>query len=201
MSNIIYPQGGLEVKITIPAGDRVAVYTRDVAEVFQVDQFPNSPAKKRLLQRVVNDQWVSAAFTDGGEIVILPEASPALYEIGLTPRVTERKSIRTQPGATALNATGALTAAIILDGIVSSTTAAAVVATLDTGAVMGNSTDMAIGESFDWSAINTGVDDFTVTAAASGHNVVGAGLVDAGTSGLFRTRRTGAATFTTYRVG
>jgi hypothetical protein len=59
-----------------------------------------------------------------------------------------------------------------------------------------------IGESFDWSAINTGgANAFTVTAAASGHTVVGAGAVAASTSGVFRTRKTAASTFVTYRIG
>jgi len=90
---------------------------------------------------------------------------------------------------------------MILDGIVTSSTAAAVTATLDTGAVMDDATTMAIGDSFDWSAINTGGSNaFTVTPAASGHTVVGAGAVDANTSGSFRTRKTAADTFVTYRI-
>lgn len=101
-----------------------------------------------------------------------------------------------------LNATGTLTAALLAAGIVTSTTAAAVVATLDTGTLMDAAfPEFAIGEAFDWSAINSGPDTFTVTAAASGHTVVGAGAVATATSGLFRTRRTAAATWVTYRIG
>ena len=60
---------------------------------------------------------------------------------------------------------------------------------------------MEIGESFDWAAINTGgANAFTVTAAASGLTVVGAGAVAATTSAIFRTRKTAAATFVTYRL-
>ena len=99
-----------------------------------------------------------------------------------------------------LNATGTLTAAMILAGIVTSTTAAGVTATLDTGTVLDAASEFAIGDSFDWSAINTGGNAFTVTAS-SGHTVVGAGAVAGGTSGLFRTRKTAANTFVTYRIG
>ena len=61
--------------------------------------------------------------------------------------------------------------------------------------------EMEIGESFDWSAINTGAANaFTVTAAASGHTVVGAGAVALSSSGTFRTRKTAADTFVTYRL-
>lgn len=102
------------------------------------------------------------------------------------------------PGA--LNATGALTTALLLGGIVTSTTGAAVVATLDTGTVTGAALpDLPIGGSIEWSAINTGGNAFTVTAATD-HTIVGAGAVAAGTSGRFRTRRTAATTFVTYRL-
>jgi hypothetical protein len=39
---------------------------------------------------------------------------------------------------------------------------------------------MQIGSSFDWSVITTGANAFTVTAAASGHTVVGNMVVAAG---------------------
>jgi hypothetical protein len=91
---------------------------------------------------------------------------------------------------------------MITAGIVTSTTAAGVTATLDTGAVMETAiTNMAVNDSFDWSVVNTGPNTFTVTAAASGHTVVGAGAVATATTGLFRTRKTAAETFVTYRIG
>jgi len=49
--------------------------------------------------------------------------------------------------------------------------------------------------------INTGGSNaFTVTAA-TGHTIVGAAAVAASSSGLFRTRKTAANTFVTYRIG
>lgn len=109
------------------------------------------------------------------------------------------------PGA--LDATGTLTAALILTGIVTSSAAAAVVATVDTGTAMDTALadTVAIGEAFDWSAINThAINAFTVTAAA-GHTLVGSGVVDTdavgGGSGRFRSKRTAANTWITYRIG
>lgn len=109
------------------------------------------------------------------------------------------------PGA--LNATGTLTAALILTGIVTSSAAAAVVATVDTGTAMDTALadTVAIGEAFDWSAINThATNAFTVTAAAD-HTLVGSGVVDTdavgGGSGRFRSKRTAANTWVTYRIG
>jgi hypothetical protein len=108
--------------------------------------------------------------------------------------------MRGQGAPGVLNVTGTLTAAMIAAGIVTSTTAAAVVATLDTGAILDAALEMEIGESFDWSVIATGANAFTVTASA-GHTVVGVGAVATVTSGVFRTRKTAADTFVTYRVG
>ena len=107
---------------------------------------------------------------------------------------------RTQGAPGTLNATGTLTAALIRGGIVTSTTAA-VTATLDTGAAMDTALpDMAIGDAFEWSAIKTGANTFTVAAAATGHTIVGAGAVATVTSGRFLTRKTAAATYITYRL-
>ena len=45
-----------------------------------------------------------------------------------------------------------------------------------------------------------GANAFTVTAA-TGHTIVGAAAVANSTSGRFRTRKTAANTFVTYRIG
>lgn len=108
--------------------------------------------------------------------------------------------IRPQGAPGALNTTGALTAALILGGLVTSTTASAVTATLPTGAVMDAAVKLEVDDAIEWSVINTGSNAFTVTAAASGHTVVGTGAVAANTSGRFLTRKTAANTFVTYRL-
>ena len=103
-----------------------------------------------------------------------------------------------QPTPGVLNATGTLTAALIATGLVTSTTAAAVTATLATGTAMSAAfPEMQIDDAFDWCAIATGANAFTVTAAASGHTVVGSGVVATGTSKQFRTRKTAASTWVT----
>ena len=99
-----------------------------------------------------------------------------------------------------LNTTGTLTAALMTTGIVTSTTGAAVVATVDTGTAMQTALPgMAVGDSFDWYAIATGANAFTVTAATA-HTLVGAGAVATGTSGMFRTKKTAANTYVSYRL-
>ena len=200
-SNIIYPQGGLAVDITVPAGESIAVYTKDVATVYQIVSNPNYPDRQNKIGTVTNGQTVFGSYASGATIRINAGAAPVLYQVGTAPVVTELKGQRLQGTPGVLNATGTLTAAMILAGIVTSTTAAAVTATLDTGTILDAAGEFAIGDSFDWSAVNTGgANAFTVTAAA-GHTIVGAGAVAASTSGLFRTRKTAANTFVTYRIG
>ena len=199
MSNRL-PENGL-VEFSVPASDVIAVFSRAPCKVFTRAGYPNFPESWSLIQDVAADaEYVSAAFTSATDVRI--EAGPAdvLYANGTAAVILERRALRGQGTPEVLNATGTLTAAMIASGIVTSTTAAAVTATLDTGAVMDAALEMEIGESFDWSAIATGANAFTVTAAASGHTVVGAGAVATATSGTFRTRKTAANTFVTYRL-
>lgn len=110
--------------------------------------------------------------------------------------------LRPQGAPGTLNATGTLTAALVRNGIVTSTTASAVTATVNTGTAMDTALAdiVEIGEGVEWSAINTGgTNAFTVTAA-TGHTLVGAGAVAALSSGRFFSRRTAANTWVTYRL-
>ena len=199
MSNRL-PANGL-VELTIAAADRVAIWSRAPVKVYQQLGVPNFPSTFRLIQDVAaKTEYRSAAFSTGAVIRIEADAADVFYAVGVTAVITENIGQRAQPAPGVLNSTGTLTAAMIAAGIVTSTTAAAVTATLDTGAVMDAALEMDIGESFDWSAIATGANAFTVTAAALGHTVVGAGAVATGTSGTFRTRKTAAGTFITYRL-
>lgn len=100
----------------------------------------------------------------------------------------------------AVNATATLTAAELLTGIITSTTAAAVVGTLPTGTLLDAAADLAIDEAFDWSVINTGAANTFTVAAGTGHTVVGNMVVALSTTGRFRSRKTAANTFVTYRI-
>lgn len=199
-STKIYPQGGGS-EITLTAGESIAVYTKGTAQVYSKVGYPNVPDSLDLAGTVTAGQTVFGPYASGATIVIDAGADDVLYQIGLAPVITEFKALRLQGTPGVLNATGTLTAAMVLAGIVTSTTAAAVTATLDTGTIMDTAGNFAIGDSFDWSVINTGgANAFTVTAS-SGHTIVGAGAVAASTSAVFRTRKTAADTFVTYRIG
>ncbi len=197
-SSIIYAYGSAQ-GVVVPASESVIVYTQDQAQVFQVNTSPNQPAVASLLGTVVNTTTTFGPFTNATTLNIVGGAGETLYAVGVAPAIIETKASQIQGDPVALNATGAITAAAIQGGIVTSTTGAAVAGTVPTGAVMDAAAQMAIGDSVDWSVINTGANTFTVTAA-TGHTLVGVAAVVTVTSGLFRTRKTAADTFITYRL-
>jgi hypothetical protein len=198
MTNIVYPNGTVEV--TIPATESIAVYTVGKAKVSRQVGYPNYPESVSVLGEVEDEQTVFGAYASGATIIIEAGAAPVYYEIGVAPVVKSKLyAQRYQADPVAVNVTGAVSAAAILGGIVTSTTAAAVAGTVPTGAVMEAAANWTTGDAVDWSVIATGANAFTVTAA-SGHTLVGDAAVASGTSGQFRTRKTAADTFVTYRI-
>jgi hypothetical protein len=196
--NIVFTQG--TATVTVPAAESIAVQSYSATSVFQEVGFPNFVESQDLLGVVDSTTTVFGPFAAGATIVIQAGASGAAYAVGTSPVISDDGKYQTQGAPTALNATGTLTAAAILSGIVTSTSAAAVTATLDTGAIVEAASEFAIGDSFDWTVINTGPSTFTVTAAASGHTVVGVGAVLTLISATWRTRKTAADTFVSYRL-
>lgn len=202
MSNVVL-EGGTAT-VSVPAGGSIAVFSQGVATISRNLATANFPARVTPIGQVLaNTQVVFGPYTTATEIVIEANGGfEVLYEVGTAPQVQQFRllsPVQVAPGA--LNATGTLTGELCLTGIVTSTTAAAVAATLDTGAALDVKSTWNVNDSFDWAVINTGGSNaFTVTAS-SGHTVVGSGTVAASSSAQFRTRKTAAATFVTYRLG
>ena len=196
--NIVFFQG--TATVTVPAAESIAVKSFSAANVFSEVGFPNFPDAQTLLGVVENGTTVFGPYAAGATITIAAGASGASYAVGTSPVISDSGLYQPQGTPGVLNATGALTAAMILSGIVTSTTAAAVAGTLPTGAVLDAASEFAIGDSFDWSVIVTGANAFTVTAAAAGHTVVGTAAVATVTSAAWRTRKTAADTFVSYRL-
>lgn len=194
-TNYLLPNSA--VTFTVAASDKIATYSLGDYAITRTVGFPNIPDTQATVFAGSGANTTSA-FSAATEVTIAAGIYPLRYETGTGPVIYDRMNYQSAPGT--LNATGTLTGALILGGIVTSTTAAAVTATLDTGAVMEAVIDMDVDDSFDWVAINTGGSNaFTVTAS-TGHTIVGAGAVAANTSGRFRTRKTATDTFVTYRV-
>jgi hypothetical protein len=197
MDNIIFSQG--RASITIPANESIAVSGSGSVNVYRLIGYPNYPDTLSLLGTVTNGQTVYGPYTSGATIIVEAGASAAYYQVGVAPVVFRNYQSQFQAAPVALNATGTITEASILGGILTSTTAAAVAGTLPTGAVMELAAEWAVGDSVDWSIINTGGNTFTLTAA-TGHTIVGTATVVTVVSAQFRTRKTATDTFITYRL-
>jgi hypothetical protein len=105
---------------------------------------------------------------------------------------------------TAKSASATLTIAELLGGIVTTSGTAAITLTLPSGTLSDagiTAPGLPVNGCFDWSVINTGTGSGAVTVAiGSGHTLIGGATVSIGTSAGFRTRKTAANTFVTYRI-
>jgi hypothetical protein len=196
--NVVFAQG--TVTVAVPAGERIAVQAYSNASVFQEVGFPQFPEANDLLAVVSNTTYVSGAFTNATNVIIQAGASGAAYAVGVSPVISDSGKFQPQGTPVAVNVTGPITAAALLGGIVTSTTAAAVDGTVPTGTVMEAASEWQVNDSVDWAVINLGPDVFDVVAAAD-HTIVRGASVAAGQSGTWRTRKTATNTFVSYRIG
>ena len=109
-----------------------------------------------------------------------------------------------QPTPSAINASATLTVAQLLTRIITTQSATAVAFVLPTGTLTDAgilSGQLLVDQAFDWNIINTGsvVGIITVTGG-TGNTLVGLGTIAILTSATFRTRKTAANTYITYRV-
>ena len=109
-----------------------------------------------------------------------------------------------QAAPTAKTGDATLTAPELLNGIATVTSSSAVAITLPTGTAMqtgSGGVDLSSDNGFDWSVINLGSASGAVTMTVNtNHTYVGNATVAINTSARFRTRKTAANTFVTYRI-
>jgi len=203
MSNLLKRNSSVE--FTLAASDKLAVYSKAPANIYTKGNYPNFVSSTTLLKLTEADiEYVSSAVSIATVVVIEAGNQDVYYNAGTAPVITERKGLRGQGAPVAANTTGAATAAVMisgmLSGIITTTVAAAVTGTLPTFTELEAAVELAVGESFDW-AVNsvTGANAFTV-AASTAHTVIGTMAVATVTSGLFRTRKSSATAYVTYRL-
>ena len=203
MSNIIAVNG--RATVIVPAAESIAVYTQGQAQVSRTLGYPNYPDQTTLIGTVTNGQTVFGSYASGATIVVESVGSmPVLYEIGTAPVVQQWRLNSQVQGAPTDIADGAsmiATNASLLGGIVTATPTASRNVQLPTGANMDLGSEFAIGDSIDWSLITLAAFALTITVN-TGHTIVGAAATAAtsGSAARFRTRKTAADTFVTYRL-
>lgn len=204
MSNVIAVNG--RATVIVPASESIAVYTQGQAQVSRTLGFPNYPDQTTLLGTVTNGQTVFGSYSSGATIVIeATGALPVLYETGTAPVVQQWRlstAVQGAPTDIADSASMVATAAALLSGIVTATPTTGRSIALPTGASMDLASEFLVGDSIDWSLITLAAFALTITNAASGHTLVGSGATAAtsGSAARFRTRKTAADTFITYRL-
>jgi len=204
MSNVIAVNG--RATVIVPAADSIAVYTQGQAQVSRTLGYPNYPDQTTLIGTVTNGQTVFGSYASGATIVVeAVGALPVYYEIGTTPIVQQGRIPafhQVTPVVIADGGSMVATGADLLSGIVTATPTTGRNITLPTGANMDLASEFAINDSFEWSVITLAAFALTIVAAASGHTLVGSGATAAtsGSAARFRTRKTAADTFVSYRV-
>lgn len=202
------------VAVTIPAAQQIAIISDSPVKVYQFAGYPNVPSSWSLLATTTaGASYLSGAFAAGAILRLEAGASDGVYEVGATPSVYEVQVMRAQGAPHAETTAATLTIAEILNGIITGTHAAGATQAyvLPTGTLTDAGVDMEIGEAFDWVLINlsaAAADTITVTAGVD-HTLVGSGIVASahattggayGNGAIFRTRKTAANTFVTYRI-
>ena len=202
MSNSYVASQGT-AQVTIPAGGSIALNSDTETQVFELVGFPNYPEQKDL-ESTFTGYEVLGPYAAGATLVIEAGAGEVAYQIGTAP-IVYGSQIQNAPVAE--NAAVQLSAADVLtNGLITNThaTGATVALDLPNGAALDAAAQFDVDQYFDWSVINlsAGAGD-TVTVqvgVATTHTLVGNGVVAISSSGRFRTRKTAANTFVTYRI-
>jgi hypothetical protein len=180
---------------TVPATQSITVFTQDSAVVSQ-----NVAGTKTLLGTVTSTQQTFGPFASESTIYIDTGSLPAIYSVAVSPVLSQLIAERIQRAPTAIDANAGIRIASMAQGIITSNSLLGVTGTLPTGTIVDAMSDFRMDASFDWHVATQGLGGFTI-AAASGHTIVGSATIGGNDAGIFRTRKTAANTFVTYRIG
>jgi hypothetical protein len=159
-----------------------------------------------LLGTVTNGQTVFGSYASGATIVVESVASlPVLYEVGVAPVVQQWRlstAVQVAPAVIADGASMAFVPADILSGIVTATPTTSRNIQLPAGSTMDLAAEFVVNDSVDWTLITLAAFALTITQGTAGHTIVGTAATGAssGNAARFRTRKTAADTFVTYRL-
>jgi len=204
-SSLVSPFGN-SGDIIIPANETIAVACQGTAQVFRKLGYPNYPDQVTLIGTVIGGQTVFSVFTGGATIIVEAVGGfPAFYEIGTAPVVQQGRlnaQVQVTPAVIADGGSMAFTPADLLTGYVTATPTTGRNIQLPTGTALDAAANFAINDSFDWSLTTLAGFALTVTSNTD-HTIVGTPVATGATSGntiRWRTRKTAANTFVSYRI-
>jgi hypothetical protein len=203
MSLVVAPFGSSN-DVVVPASGIVTAFSRGAFSV-QVQNNPNAnvpPVWSILAQVPANTVYTSSAFTAGAVIRIDASGGQEVsFDVGTAPGPLLGRATTVQGVvSSAVNTSATLTRTQMAGGHITSTTAAAVTATLPTGAVLDAQGVQDVAEGFYWIVQNTGGTNAITVATAANNVLSGSGAVAANSSGQFFTLKTGVGTYVTLRT-
>lgn len=205
MPSLFVSPGG-STDVVVPASSAIAVDC--IGGGFQVFQLvagsPNQPPQLNQLADIaasVTTQYVSSVFTSQTTVRVIATGNvAAYYEVGTAPVVKRFRDEFKSTVPVAVNATATLTVAQMLTGVITSTTAAAVTATLPTAAIFDAGSSWAALDAWDFVVVNTGAANAFTIQTATGWTLIGNMAVALSSSGTFRVQKTAAGAFNLIRT-
>lgn len=194
MSNLIMAMS--TESTLVPSGQYISIYTQDTATATQT-----VGGTTTALGTVTQSQQTYGPFAAATTVTITSGAYTTVYNVGsgVPPAIRELIGNSIQRTPALMNTAGAIPFATLAAGLITSNSLLGISCTLPLGTAIDAARDFKTDDSFDWVVIVIGLFGFTV-AGSTGHTVVGNATIASGTSGTFRTRKTAAATFVTYRI-
>jgi hypothetical protein len=100
MATIVYKNG--HAKVSVPAGEEIAVFSNGPVTISKIVGYPNVPSTVDLVTTTTaGEQYVSSGIaTVATTVIVEPGASDAFYEVGAAPSVTEPQTDITAADAT-----------------------------------------------------------------------------------------------------
>jgi hypothetical protein len=188
---------------TVNSFDKNLHFAELNSPLFTGNPTPMTPAARKAAA-LANLGALAASGAAGSFTTLTASGQATFGDVLMTkqPRVT-------QPAATAVNTSATVTGANIIDGVFTSTAAAAVAMTLPLATAMETAMDaaygtLAVNDSIEFAVINTGSTAFAVTVTTNtgwtlvGNMAVGGASVPA--SGYFMIQRNSATTYTCFRL-
>ena len=78
-----------EAQVSVPAGEKIAVYSLGPVKVYQLVGYPNYPQTRDLdFESAAGEQTVSSAYAAAATLIVEAAEAPVYYEVSSDPSIT-----------------------------------------------------------------------------------------------------------------